>query len=305
MKSIWKLTATLALIGLMQFGAQAQSGTGAADAENSKYYRTQPGSNGEYFDTRTMRWFTRDGQPCGYCTADAGYNVPVEQIGQGSSQSRYAFVDGYFFSPYELAWFDRNGECIRCDPSTGFWIPDEFAQTAEYRKERRRFAQLLTGVSAPLPDGRPASAPRAGQGFGGLANTNLPLRFDARQLRWVDQSGQACQACTPENGFWIPPQFANEAEFRDQQSRYIYLVGTMRREVPPPNYGGGNGATANEIECASKNSGYQLCRVDTGRGVTLVRQLSKTQCVQNQNWGFTREGIWVDRGCRARFAIVR
>ena len=31
---------------------------------NSKYYRVEPGSNGEYFDTRSMRWFTGNGQPC-------------------------------------------------------------------------------------------------------------------------------------------------------------------------------------------------------------------------------------------------
>lgn len=269
---------------------------------NSKYYRNAPEANGEYFDTRTMQWFDRNDRPCSYCNADAGYGIPVEQIGQGGSQSRYAFSDGYFFTPYELAWFDRQGECLRCDPSTGFWIPDEFASSAEYRKERRRFAQYLNGPLAPLPDGRPASAPRAGVGFGspGFGQTNLPIRFDARQLIWVTQNGQPCTACTPENGFWIPPQFSGEPEYRAQQQRYSYLVGSLRREVPPIAYPG-----ANEILCGSVDGRYQLCRVDTGRGVRLIRQLSRTACTQNQSWGFTREGIWVDRGCRARFEIIR
>ncbi len=268
---------------------------------SSKYYRAEPDSNGEYFDTRSMRWFTGNGQPCTYCTNDSGYGVPVDQIGAGTQQRRYAFADGYFFSPYELAWFDRNGECVRCDPNSGFWIPDEFAGSAEYRKERRRFSPLLGGPMAPQPDGRPITAPRAGVGFGsgGFAQTGLPLRFDARQLRWVDQNGQICQACTPENGFWIPPQFANEPEYREQQQRYSYLVGSMRREVPPPVY------SQNQTECASIDGRYTLCRTPTGRGVTLVRQLSRTACVQNQSWGYTREGIWVDRGCRAIFQLVR
>lgn len=276
------------------------SGEASAGKEvNSKYYRVEPGSNGEYFDTRSMGWFTGNGQPCTYCTTGSGYGVPVDLIGAAPQQSRYAFADGYFFSPYELAWFDRNGECVRCDPSTGFWIPDEFATSAEYRKERRRFAPVLAGPMAPQPDGRPISAPRAGIGFGGggFAQTGLPVRFDARQLRWVDQNGQICQACTPESGFWIPPQFANEPEYREQQQRYSYLVGSMRREQPV--YG------QDQIECSSRDGRYTLCRTETGRGVTLIRQLSKTACVQNQSWGFTREGIWVDRGCRARFQILR
>lgn len=269
---------------------------------SSKYYRNAPEANGEYFDTRTMEWFDRNGQRCTYCNADSGYGVPVEQIGQSSTQSRYAFSDGYFFTPYALAWFDRQGECLRCDPSTGFWVPDEFADSAEYRKERRRFAQYLNGPLAPLPDGRPASAPRAGVGFGNqsFGQSNLAIRFDARQLAWVNPNGQVCPACTPENGFWIPPQFSGEPEYRAQQQRYGYLIGSLRREIPPPAYAG-----ANELICSSADGRYQLCRVDTGRGVRLIRQISRTACTQNQSWGFTREGVWVDRGCRARFEIIR
>ena len=285
--------------------AKIESGakTDAKGEANSKYYRVEPDSQGEYFDTRSMRWFNSNGQPCTYCTNDSGYGVPVDQIGAGLQQRRYAFSDGYFFSPYELAWFDRSGECVRCDPNSGFWIPDEFSASAEYRKERRRYAPLLGGPLAPQPDGRPMTAPRAGVGFGGggLAQTGLQVRFDMRQLRWVDLNGQICQVCTPESGFWIPPQFANEPEYREQQRRYSYLIGSLRREVPPPPpvYG------QDQIECSSFDGRYTMCRTDTGRGVTLIRQLSKGNCVQNQSWGFTREGIWVDRGCRARFQIRR
>ena len=293
------VTSALAQTSTAAVEVPASNEVPAGKEVNSKYYRVEPGSNGEYFDTRSMGWFTSNGQPCTYCTTGSGYGVPVDLIGAAPQQSRYAFADGYFFSPYELAWFDRNGECVRCDPSTGFWIPDEFSSSAEYRKERRRFAPVLLGPMAPQPDGRPMSAPRAGVGFGGggFAQTGLPVRFDVRQLRWVDQNGQVCQACTPESGFWIPPQFANEPEYREQQQRYSYLVGSMRRELPV--YG------QDQIECASRDGRYTLCRTETGRGVTLIRQLSRTACVQNQSWGFTREGIWVDRGCRARFQILR
>jgi hypothetical protein len=279
----------------------AGSGDAQPTGDAPKYYRTEPGQNGEYFDTRTMQWYTANGQLCNYCSTQSGYGVPMDQINQGT-QRKYAFADGFFFSPYELAWFDRN--CVRCEPASGFWIPDEFADSAEYRKERRRYAQFASGPMAPLPDGRPANAPRLGalgQGGFGQSLGTLPVRFDPRQMRWVDGSGQICPACTPENGFWIPPQFSREPEFQTEQQRYASLIGSMRREVPPPANGYGN----DQIECSSQDGRYQLCRMDTGRSVTLVKQLSKSACVQNQSWGYTREGIWVDRGCRARFQIVR
>jgi len=278
-----------------------------APVDAPKFYRSpessQPfgaqGQGGEYFDSRSMRWFTANDQLCSYCTEQNGFLVPLDQIGQNQDLNRYVFPDGFFFSPYELAWFDRVGECLRCDPNTGFWIPDAFSDSAEYRKERRRFQNLLAGPGAPIKDGRPANAPRAGinqrVGFGQAIG--LPARFDARQLRWIDASGQICAVCTPENGYWIPPQFANEAEFRQEQQRYSALIGSMRRELPPQ--------PPQVLECGSKDNRYTLCRIDTARGVAMERQLSRTPCTQNQTFGFTREGIWVDRGCRARFLINR
>jgi hypothetical protein len=302
LQELTMLLRTLAVLWLLS--AQVFQPAAAEDAP--KFYRMPtaqpaPGDGGEYFDSRTMRWFTANGQPCTYCTPQNGYGIPIDQMGQNQQLGQYTFTDGFFFSPYELAWFDRNGECLRCEPNSGFWIPDQFAESAEYRKERRRFASLLNGPNAPLADGRPASAPRPGnQGYGYGQAAGLPARFDARQMRWVDASGQLCAACTPENGFWIPPQFANEAEYRTEQQRYAGLVGTQRREIVPI---GGN--TAQSVECSSKDNRYTICRMDTMRGVRLERQLSRAACVQNQSWGFTREGIWVDRGCRARFAIDR
>jgi hypothetical protein len=46
-----------------------------------------------------------------------------------------------------------------------------------------------------------------------------------------------------------------------------------------------------------------FCRVDTRGGVRLVRQRSESPCYQGSTWGWDRRGIWVDRGCRADFAL--
>ncbi len=42
----------------------------------------------------------------------------------------------------------------------------------------------------------------------------------------------------------------------------------------------------------------------TGAGtVTLMRQLSKSACVQGKSWGYSGNTIWVDNGCRADFVV--
>lgn len=69
--------------------------------------------------------------------------------------------------------------------------------------------------------------------------------------------------------------------------------------VPPP-------AVERVIRCESINKQRVVCPVDTrGATVTLERQLSGAQCVQNQTWGFDNQGIWVTGGCRGDFRVSR
>jgi Protein of unknown function (DUF3011)/Ricin-type beta-trefoil lectin domain-like len=59
------------------------------------------------------------------------------------------------------------------------------------------------------------------------------------------------------------------------------------------------------IRCSSDDGRRRYCETDTGRGVRLVKQISGSVCEEGRTWGFDRRGIWVDRGCRADFAILR
>jgi hypothetical protein len=60
------------------------------------------------------------------------------------------------------------------------------------------------------------------------------------------------------------------------------------------------------ISCSSDNMRRNYCAADVRGGVQLVRQRSDAPCVFNRTWGFVNgRGIWVDRGCRADFAITR
>jgi hypothetical protein len=54
------------------------------------------------------------------------------------------------------------------------------------------------------------------------------------------------------------------------------------------------------VECKSHDRGRTRCAVDWS-DARLVDQLSDTECVRGQNWGIDRRGIWVNRGCSARF----
>jgi hypothetical protein len=64
-------------------------------------------------------------------------------------------------------------------------------------------------------------------------------------------------------------------------------------------------ANAQTITCSSDNGRRNFCSADTRGGVQLVNQRSGSACIQGQTWGFDSRGIWVDRGCRADFAIGR
>lgn len=57
------------------------------------------------------------------------------------------------------------------------------------------------------------------------------------------------------------------------------------------------------VVCESKGKVRRLCGITVERGVRLRRQISSTPCVEGGNWGWSRDGIWVDAGCRGEFQV--
>jgi DUF3011 family protein len=55
------------------------------------------------------------------------------------------------------------------------------------------------------------------------------------------------------------------------------------------------------VTCESSGSRKVCPAAMSWRGARLVKQISKTPCLQGQNWGFDRSSIWVDKGCRGTF----
>lgn len=62
-------------------------------------------------------------------------------------------------------------------------------------------------------------------------------------------------------------------------------------------------AKAETVTCESNNGNYRECSADTRGGVTLARQLSSQGCWEGDTWGYDRNRIWVNNGCRAQFNV--
>jgi hypothetical protein len=61
------------------------------------------------------------------------------------------------------------------------------------------------------------------------------------------------------------------------------------------------------VVCESQKGQREVCPAETESGITFARQLSQTECVRGENWGWDddRGMVWVDHGCRAEFLIGR
>lgn len=78
------------------------------------------------------------------------------------------------------------------------------------------------------------------------------------------------------------------------------LLGGLRGDRDDDRGRDGNSRT---ITCSSDDGERHHCSADTSRGVHLVNQRSGSACVEGKTWGYDQRSIWVDKGCRADFAV--
>ena len=119
-------------------------------------------------------------------------------------------------------------------------------------------------------------------------------------VRLVNQRSQT--ACV-QGSTW---GFDRRGVWVDRGCRADFFVPAEQRGGGGPGYGPGPGRppfNAPTINCSSNDGRRNYCSADTSRGVTLVRQISGSPCVQGSTWGYDRRGVWVDRGCRADFRL--
>lgn len=124
-----------------------------------------------------------------------------------------------------------------------------------------------------------------------------PLQGRARLVRQI--SGSPCvegetwgQA---RNGVWVTQ--GCRAEFIAEGGRGHGHGGGWG------NNGGGWGGRGQMLTCDSNDHRLQRCNVSIRRDARLVRQTSRTACVEGRTWGWDRNGVWVNGGCRGEFQV--
>ncbi|ROU06001.1 DUF3011 domain-containing protein [Lysobacter enzymogenes] len=96
---------------------------------------------------------------------------------------------------------------------------------------------------------------------------------------------------TDRSGVWVAG--GCRGEFR--------LLGAQPEDEPAASAAADDGRKL--IKCESLDRRARRCDGDTGSGVRMVKQLSKTECVEGRSWGFDAHGVWVEGGCRAEFEL--
>ena len=64
-----------------------------------------------------------------------------------------------------------------------------------------------------------------------------------------------------------------------------------------------NQPSERRITCESDSGQRAECRIPFKAHVQLVMVISRAPCRQGESWGVTDNAIWVDKGCRAEFAV--
>ncbi len=151
-------------------------------------------------------------------------------------------------------------------------------------------------------------ADRGGGRYPGYGNDGDP----GRVVRCESTSGRS-NLCPMDarRGIEMVRQLSRSACIRDQSwgwnDRGVWVSGGCRGEFRARG-GRGNGWNdsghsqgVQSVRCESNDGRVQHCPVATQGGVRLVRQLSRTACIEGRNWGYDHRGVWVDGGCRADF----
>ncbi|MFT4247842.1 MAG: DUF3011 domain-containing protein [Pseudomonas sp.] len=154
----------------------------------------------------------------------------------------------------------------------GIWVTS--GCRAEFRSLRPQEGTLTRRVVRCESNGRKESCPVMLRG--------APVRLLRQLSVWPCREGQSWGA--RRNEIWVSR--GCDAEFEIGAEDGSGFVDLPRVVV-----------------CESKGRIRRLCGVTVERGVRLGRQISGTPCVQGGNWGWDRDGVWVDGGCRGEFIV--
>jgi hypothetical protein len=93
--------------------------------------------------------------------------------------------------------------------------------------------------------------------------------------------------------------------FGSRPGRVWVNNGCRARFVEDTRYSSPSYPDTREIACESRNGQYQECRTGFMGRATLSQQTSSTACIEGRTWGARTGLVWVNGGCRGRFAEDR
>lgn len=148
-----------------------------------------------------------------------------------------------------------------------------------------------------------------GKGGSGANSTtgSRVIKCESRGGRW-----NHCPAKT-EAGVALAQQLSKQPCLRNQSwgtdVSGVWVSGGCRGEFrllgaePAPEPAAAVAESSKTLLCESVGRRARRCDGDTGAGVRMIKQLSKTECVEGSSWGFDAHGVWVENGCRAEFEL--
>lgn len=86
--------------------------------------------------------------------------------------------------------------------------------------------------------------------------------------------------------------------------RGIWVNGGCRAEFRVEGRRGYDRPASSRFTCESSNGAQRFCPAHSRGDVRLVRQISRSPCIEGRSWGRERNGVWVGQGCRAEFEVA-
>ncbi|MBB6063739.1 DUF3011 domain-containing protein [Pseudoxanthomonas broegbernensis] len=155
------------------------------------------------------------------------------------------------------------------------------------------------------------SAPAAAQPARAHAPENLralpaPERARAIEREYAEQS-RGRRIPDDQLEFYLDRAGSGWGMSRIRQDISASLRGNGGGHRPGAGQGGWNGSNWNgqTLVCSSEDRRRRECRTPFGGRPVLVENISDTRCVEGVNFGGGGGTMWVDRGCRGRFAQGR
>ena len=155
---------------------------------------------------------------------------------------------------------------------------------------------VVTGLLFAVP--QPQAHAQATRAYA-PENLRSLSRSDQERVIGLEYSEQA-------NGRRIPDDQLRF--YLDQVNRSNWSFSRIKQDIATSlrgNQGGwnpGHGGPSGTVLCESENNRYRECRTNFRGNAVLTENVSRTRCVEGQNWG-SRDGlVWVNAGCKGRFA---